>query len=217
MNLDPLAESESLECFRCFLSEVGVSRRCSINHDGFSLSSAFRRSRKRKKSSSATCGTAGGSGSCGRRTSSTGDPRSEIETKHGEHASPTIGGTIRGKSAQRPEQPCSLVIMCHLTGKKNTRISHRLGACFWVLGVDYLRFHFAGTVMPTGAISIKFAAGAPKLEQSIGLKVVRARLRPAFHQRGEGRSRPPKTSGVRAWTRARVRKRLVTRSVPLSL
>ena len=56
------------------------------------------------------------------------------------------------------------------------------------------------------ANSTKFAAGAPKLEQSIELKVVRATLRQALHQmkgerkvRGAGQSRPPKTSGVRAW------------------
>ena len=119
--------------------------------------------------------------------------------------------TIRGKPVQSPEQLLQSGSYVSLSGKRNTRILHRLGACFWVPGIEYPRFRYAGTVMPPSSDFHQGCSGCAKagtVDQALH------HMKSERKVRGEGRSRPPKTSGVRACTRARVWKRLVSRCVP---
>ena len=163
VNLDRLAESESLECFRGFLSEVGVPEEAaSVSMSLLSARHFVAVARGQNPAPQAM------------------EQLEELEVVVGEPLPQEIPEVKSDKKRRtdnarvqqlgdnprkvRSEARAALQSghYASLSGKKNTRILHRLGACFRVLGIDHPRFHYAGTVMPASSDFYKVCSGCVK-------------------------------------------------------
>ena len=174
VNLDPLAESESLECFRGFLSELGVPEDAASVTLGLLSARQFVAVARVKNPAPQVM-----------------DQLEELEVvdvvddgfppedpepkpdkrRKAENTLVQQLGTdpkkvrFDARASLQPEYYASI------SGKKDTLILHRLGACFRVLGVDYLRFRYVGDE--------RSAACARRRASTTKPKVVRATLRQA--------------------------------------
>ena len=163
VNLDPLAESESLECFRGFLSEVGVPEEAaSVTMSLLSARHFVAVARGQNPAPQAM------------------EQLEELEVVVDEHLPqeiPEVKSDKRRRTENarvqqvgdnprkvRSEARAALQsgYYASLSGKKNTRILHRLGACFRVPSIDYPRFHYAGTVMPASSNFFQVCSGCAK-------------------------------------------------------
>ena len=138
VNLDPLAESETLESARSFMSEVGVPDDSVAVTVGLLVVRRFAVVERDQNPAPQPV-----------------EQLEEVEVVMGEPVPQEVPDVNpdkrRNMENTRVQQLGDDPRKVLSEARKDILILHRLGACFRVPGIDYLRFRFSGTEMPSGS------------------------------------------------------------------
>ena len=151
LNLDPLAECETLDSFRGFMSEAGVPDESVAVTMGLLATRQFASVVRERSPAPPSLEQ------LGEEEIVMDEPLPQEVPDVKPDKRRKMENTRVQQLGDDPRKVCSEAstsiqhgyYVC-ISGKKDTFILHRLGGCFRVPGIDYPRFRFAGDEMPLG-------------------------------------------------------------------